>query len=207
VPNLPELIVLRHGETVWNREGRMQGACDSPLTARGVAQARAQGGLLAALGVRAGTFRAFSSPQGRARATADLALAPLGLAAVADARLREIGTGLWAGLTRADIEARWPGPPDEGLLAFYDRAPQGEGLAAAAARLADFLSGLDGPTVVVTHGLTSRLLRALALGLPPAAAEHLPGGQGVVHRIRAGRHEVLGGDGLPGAGAVFTPGI
>ncbi|MCB2120639.1 MAG: histidine phosphatase family protein, partial [Rhodobacteraceae bacterium] len=47
----PELYVLRHGETVWNAEGRMQGTLDSPLTERGCAQARRQGEILASLGL------------------------------------------------------------------------------------------------------------------------------------------------------------
>ena len=70
----PELIVIRHGQTQWNLEGRWQGHGDSPLTAKGEDQARAIGGILARAGITAESHRAYVSPSGRARATARLAL-------------------------------------------------------------------------------------------------------------------------------------
>lgn len=74
----PELLVIRHGETAWNAARRMQGRLDSALTPRGEAQARALGGLLEALGITADSHDIRTGPQGRSRATAALALAPLG---------------------------------------------------------------------------------------------------------------------------------
>lgn len=202
---LPELFVLRHGETVWNREGRMQGALDSPLTRQGLAQARAIGALLAAEGVTcmsgaAGDgagWRLLSSPQGRCRETARVAF---GCEPAIDDRLAEIGMGDWAGLSRAEIAARWPGPPDEHFLDLYARIPNGESFVALRARLRGFLDDLDGPAVIVTHGMTSRMLRAVALGVGPG---DVPGGQGVVHHLAGGRARVLWPDGMGGgAGAV-----
>jgi glucosyl-3-phosphoglycerate phosphatase len=198
VMTLPELYILRHGETLWNRERRMQGALDSALTDLGRAQARAIGAMLAARGVTAATHAILSSPQGRCVTTARLAF---GADPRLDPRLAEIGMGDWAGLTRDQIAARWPGPPGEGFMQLYARIPGGEGFAALAERCRAFLAGLDRPAVIVTHGMTSRFLRAAALGLDPA---EVAGGQGVVHRINAGRAEVLApgdlprGDGLQG---------
>lgn len=191
----PELLILRHGETAWNREGRFQGAEDSELTERGRAQAEALGRLIAALGARPGSHLALTSPQGRARETARLALGPLGFRPREEPGLAEIRMGGWTGLTRAEVDRRWPGPAGEGVLAFYTRCPEGESLAEVAARAAAVLSGLSGPTVIVTHGLTLRFLCALALGRPAEAAEDLLVPQGSLARVAAGRLEVI----APGA--------
>ncbi len=200
----PELLLLRHGQTEWNRDGRFQGALDSPLTPEGRAQARAMGRALADLGVGPATHRARTSPQGRAAVTALLALAPLGLGATEDPRLAEIGMGDWTGLTRAEIAARWPGPEGEGFLAFYARCAGGEPLEAVAARARAALAALDGPAVVVTHGVTLRLLCAAAMGHGLAEAEGYALRQGCVVRLAGGRMEVLE-PGLPGAGAAASP--
>jgi probable phosphoglycerate mutase len=105
--------------------------------------------------------------------------------------LAEIAMGAWAGLDRAEIDRRWPGPPDEDMLAFYDRAPGGEGLARLFARAGRVVAALDRPTVVFTHGMTSRALRAVAMGWGIGRLNDLPGGQGVVYRVRGGSHGIL----------------
>ena len=186
-----ELLLLRHGETEWNRAGRFQGSLDSPLTEAGRAQAAAMGALLARLGVSPATHAARTSPQGRAAETAAIALGPLGFAAGAEPRLAEIGMGAWTGLGRAEIAARWPGPPGEGLLDFYARCEGGEPLAAVAARARAVLASLSGPSVLVTHGVTLRLLCAAALGHGAAEAGAYPLRQGQVVRIAAGRMALL----------------
>ncbi|SDE94197.1 histidine phosphatase family protein [Limimaricola pyoseonensis] len=184
----PEIYVLRHGETEWNAARRMQGGLDSPLTPLGRAQARAMGRALAARGITAVTHRVLTSPQGRARATAELALGP---DHAPEPRLREIAMGDWSGRDRAEIDRRWPGPPGEHFLDFYARAPGGEGFAALWARCALLLASLDGPAVLVTHGMTSRVLRTIATGGGRADLAALPGGQGVVFRVAQGRHELI----------------
>ena len=193
----PDLFILRHGETVWNREGRMQGALDSDLTDLGQAQAQAMGGLLA--GYDLSGHRLYCSPLGRARATAAIAFRQ---APTLDPRLCEIEVGAWTGLTRPEILARWPGiSKDEDWLDFYARAPGGEGFAALWDRVAGFLADLTGPAVIITHGVTSRFLRTAALGLSLAELDRVPGGQGVVFRLRDGLHEVLTPNGLQVAAA------
>ncbi|MGR3486296.1 MAG: histidine phosphatase family protein [Paracoccaceae bacterium] len=192
-----DLLVIRHGETEWNREGRLQGALDSPLTGRGMRQADALGCLLLRLGVGPGTHAALSSPQGRAWQTALRVLGPCGLAPRPDARLREIGVGDWAGLTRGTIGARWPGADDADEIDFYGSAPGGEGFEAVAARVAPLLGALTGPTVLVTHGMTGQALRVLAMGWGLDRMWDLPKGQGVAFRIRDGRHDVLDPDDPP----------
>ena len=189
---LPDLFILRHGETAWNREGRMQGGLDSPLTDLGRQQAVGMGDVLRSLEVTADSHRVISSPQGRAMHTAEL----LGLAApepVDD--LREIHMGDWIGLSRAEIDSRWPSAdPEEDFVDFYARVPNGESFPALWDRVGQVLAMLDRPTVIVTHGFTSRFLRTRALGLPMYAVREVPGGQGVVFRIKDGEHLVFGSE-------------
>jgi len=188
--NLPELFVIRHGETEWNRSGLWQGDLDSPLTERGRVQARDVGGLLARLGVSATTHAYYTSPQGRARRTARIAFGaevPL----IEDARLREISVGLWTGVDRAHILATSGLSESAHFLDFYAAAPGGEPLESVLARAAAFLADLTRPSVIVTHGITSRLLRTAAMGWGMDRVRDLPGGQGVVHHIACRQHAEL----------------
>lgn len=99
------LYVVRHGQTEWNLQGRYQGQADSPLTDLGLRQARAVAGRLAGLKIE----RLYASPLGRAWATAGLVADAVGLAAVADDRLKECGYGRCEGLTLAEIDQAFPG--------------------------------------------------------------------------------------------------
>ncbi|GHF53413.1 histidine phosphatase family protein [Seohaeicola zhoushanensis] len=186
----PELLVLRHGETGWNREGRMQGSLDSELTELGQAQARMQNAILRRAGVAG--FDWFVSPRGRTVQTARIASEGLGAELNIEPRLAEIDMGLWTGRLHDEIAAEAPELFDPAApLAFYHAIPGGERLPEVHDRLAAFLAELRRPAVVVTHGIASRLLRCIALGLPWQAFETLEGGQGVVYRVRAGRSERL----------------
>jgi broad specificity phosphatase PhoE len=164
------ILLLRHGETEWNLERRYQGRFDSPLTDRGVAQARAIGRLLAK-SADAAAAPIVASPQGRARRTAEIIrrqLAAPGELSL-DIRLRELSLGSWDGLTFGDIAMRSPGIFDgDGRYEWYFRSPDGESCEAFEGRVADWLHELDqsAPIVVVAHGLVSRVLRGLYAGLP-----------------------------------------
>lgn len=175
---LPPLYLMRHGETAWNVAGRLQGRGDSALTARGLRQA----GWLAAL-TRGIPGRRLSSPQGRADRTARIAF---GADYAHDARLVEICVGDFAGRSLADLQRLHPALFEGAPLDWYDRCPGGEGHAALAARCSAFLADLRGPTLVVTHGVTLRMLRALALGRPLSELGTGPVLQGGMHEIRDG---------------------
>lgn len=194
MPDFPELLILRHGETEWNRQGRMQGSLDSPLTDAGRQHARDQGTVLRRLGVTSHNW--YCSPQGRARETARLASGDGPV--TPDKRLREIGMGDWSGRTRDEIAAVAPEyfSPDSPPLAYYGHAPGGETPEDVAVRLGPFLAVLKRPSVVVTHGVTSRVLRCLLLGLPVSAFAYLGGGQGVAYRVIDGRYQRLSPEGV-----------
>lgn len=181
----PPVYILRHGQTVWNAEHRIQGALDSALTAQGRAQAAAQNSILARRDLSGIT--AFCSPQGRAFHTASIALDGLCARIQTDARLAEIGVGQWTGMLRDDLVIDRPvDESDESALDLYERAPGGEGFAALRRRCVSFLAELPGPSVLVTHGITSRMLRLVLLNRDTSEIALLPGGQGVVFYLENG---------------------
>lgn len=186
----PDLLILRHGETEWNRAGRMQGEADSPLTDLGRAQAGAQGRLLDQFGI--GGWDICSSPQGRSLETARIALQDQPTQINQDHRLAEIMLGTWSGVSRVEIMRQAPHlfELDDNLI-WYDHAPGGEGLEALYTRAGAFLAERTGPTVVFTHGITSRMLRCHALGLDPSAFAELPGGQGIIYHLVDGQQKCL----------------
>jgi probable phosphoglycerate mutase len=194
LPDFPEIFVLRHGQTEWNATGRHQGRLDSPLTDLGCAQASTQSRLLAsALGART-DFTAYCSPQGRASDTADIVFAPLALSVRADARLCEVSFGKWQGLTFEQIAQGWPELAEVADLdpfGWHFQAPGGEAFKDISARVREFLQDLIGPSIIVTHGITSRILRGLWLGLGMDGMAQLPGGQGCVHHLLDAGHQTL----------------
>ena len=98
------LVLVRHGETAWNRERRYQGWRDTPLSATGRVQAEAAGRLLA----RQPLAAVWSSPLERARDTAAAIAAPLGLLVREEAAFKEMRFGEWEGLTRDEASAQFP---------------------------------------------------------------------------------------------------
>lgn len=187
---MSEILILRHGQTEWNLARRFQGAMDSPLTALGLRQAEAQGRILHAHLGGSRHHRLLCSPQPRAMRTADIALSPLNAAARTDDRLREITLGQWEGLRHDEI-ARTQALDEDDVFWWMDRAPEGEGHAAVAARVASLLAEITGPAILVTHGITACHLRGQLLGLSMAEISGLACDQGVVYRIHAGRELVL----------------
>lgn len=186
----PALYVLRHGQTVWNAEHRIQGRLDSPLTDRGREQALIQRRLLEQCNLDG--YQAQCSPQGRAFHTASLALEGLVAAIHTDVRLQEIGVGDWEGLRRDELVIdRAMDESEESALDLYERAPRGEGFVALHQRCKGFLDDLQGPSVVVTHGITSRMLRLIATGRDMSEIAMTDGGQGIVFRVENGKQTKL----------------
>ena len=163
------ILLARHGETVWNVEGRHQGQTfDIPLSDRGRVQAQALGRRLAGLEIA----RAVASPLLRARETAVLALGGRNLALGLDPRLMEISHGDWEGRLAAEIQAEQP----ELRRAWREtphlvRLPGGESFQDVADRawpaFADACRGAGSGEVVliVTHDGVNRALLCRVLGL------------------------------------------
>jgi probable phosphoglycerate mutase len=156
-----ELILARHGETEWSREGRHTGRTDLPLTPRGEEQARALAPLLADRKI----VLALSSPALRARRTAELA----GLTGVeTDERLWEWDYGQYEGLSTPRIREDRPG-----WYLWRDGVIGGETVDQVGERVDGVLEQVravlaDGDVVLVAHGHVLRILTARWLGLPAA---------------------------------------
>jgi len=186
---VPTIYYIRHGETDWNAQGRLQGGLDIPLNDLGRQQAAAAGGILGGLLARAGrsaqSLSFVASPLGRARRTMELARGALQLPPcdyALDDRLREIGYGQWEGST---LEQMQESDPEVFARRHADKwtvpPPGGESYAAVQIRMRDWYDQLTADTVAVAHGGTARAL-TVALGLEtPARAADLGIEQGVVY--------------------------
>lgn len=195
-------LIARHGETVFNAAGRMQGRTPhTPLTRAGFAQAEAIGETLRARLGPSPAVQLWASPAGRALQTLAVIAEHLELdwhAARTDPRLGEIDVGDWGGLYYRDIVARDGEILDREGGLFSRRPPGGEWYDEIAARLQDWLrEQAQGPIrLMVMHDISSRVLRGLLTGAPdrpecgaPLAAR-LP--QGAVVEIDSGVERVLG---------------
>jgi broad specificity phosphatase PhoE len=191
---MPTIYYIRHGETAWNVEGRLQGALDVPLNDLGRRQATKSGNILAELLARDGRDKSslsfVASPLGRARSTMELVRSILKLPPdeySLDNRLREIGYGVWEGSTLAEMQAADPELFAKRQTAKWTMAPEGgETYAMVQLRMRDWYDSLLLDTVAVAHGGTARALM-VALGLEtPSSAADLVIEQGTVYVFRDG---------------------
>lgn len=175
------LYVVRHGETRWNVERRLQGHMDSPLTLRGLEQVHSFGLLLRAELAGAKAVRVCASPLPRARQTASMLLELLEVPSVHYTEsdlLKERASGSWEGLCWPEIEARYGADAHTRWRDWDVPAPEdGESLAQVSARAKAWLDlpRAEVPTIVVTHGVTSRVFRGAYLGLDAASTMALEG--------------------------------
>jgi broad specificity phosphatase PhoE len=160
------ILLVRHGETDWNRDGRVQGQSDPPLNDLGREQAHALAGTLAGEQVDA----IYASDLRRARETAEILAGELGLPVVVDAGLRELDFGRWEGHTIAELEAlcpdaveRWQTGGENAWDGGETREEMAERVRAAVQRLASIHAG--GQILLVAHGGPVRVLLMDAEGL------------------------------------------
>ncbi len=166
-----KLILIRHGETQWVREGRYQGASDVPLNRRGVRQARR-----AALAIKKERpVAVFSSQLLRARETAKFIAETCRKQVRTDKRLNEISFGKWEGASHDEIRLRFP----EASRKWYDAPwinspPGGESLKSLERRCSSFLkellrtySGREETCAIVTHGGPIRMFLIHMLKIEP----------------------------------------
>jgi probable phosphoglycerate mutase len=186
---MPVLYYVRHGETEFNLQGRLQGRRDTVLNAHGRQQAAECGVVLRDLFARdqrqAQDFKYISSPLKRARQTMEILRGVLGLAPLdydIDPRLIEIAYGEWEGLTLPEIEARNTGVLTQRERDKWDFAPPGgESYQQLTARIDDWYRSLTSDVVVTAHGGGVRALMALFKILPEEEATHAQIAQGVVY--------------------------
>jgi broad specificity phosphatase PhoE len=154
------LFLVRHGESIWNAEGRLQGQADAPLSMRGVQQA---GALARALSTRP-LAAIYTSPLRRAQATATAIGHFQGLEPLVVDALREMHLGCWQGhitadLGQDDLDGIWA--RDQGITALAP--PDGETLGDAATRVGPAIDNIlashrYGSVVVVAHSIIGRIM-------------------------------------------------
>jgi probable phosphoglycerate mutase len=179
------LLLVRHGQSTWNADGRWQGRADPPLSELGLRQAEAVADAVAAGGTAGLEITGvWSSPLERARQTAEIVSERLGVSLNVDTRLQERDAGEWTGLTRAEIEKGWPG-----YLAEYRRPPAFELDETLVVRALEALDEIaseagTGPGLVITHA-----------GLIRGVERHLGGESEPVPNL-GGREVIWDGIGL-----------
>ena len=180
-------FLVRHGETEWNVERRIQGWADSPLTSLGVAQAEDHGQLLGKFGID----RIIASPLGRAMQTVAPIVRETNVPAEHDVRLREVCMGDWSGRTSQELQSlyldQWQTRQDdpEGYC-----PPNGESRLDVKRRVAPLVAELNDAShqevVLVSHGITIRMLLDLLLGLSDYTRQKLRVPNDVVYCVEVG---------------------
>ena len=186
------IYLLRHGETSWNREERLQGLTDVPLNSFGVEQSRR----LVPWFRKTKVATVVSSPLGRARHTARILCEARHRPVFIDDRLREIDHGHWTGWKISDIARRFPAefatwrlspdklrlPALETLEAVYRRS---------SAVLSELIaSNISRDVLIVSHGVTNALLVCAALGMPPSEIGSFLQGNGRVSVLSVNRGQI-----------------
>jgi broad specificity phosphatase PhoE len=192
--NSPLFYFVRHGETDWNAERRLQGQLDIPLNDAGRLQSAQCGstlrGLIAARRKAPADFAFLSSPLSRARETMEILRGVLGLPPkgyAIELRLAELSFGRWEGLTYREVRAR-----DGPALALRERdkwnfvTPQGESYAQLLMRVREWQASVEGDIIVVAHGGVARVLMVLFGVRTPEDAPHSDVEQGVVYEFGPG---------------------
>ena len=215
------LYLVRHGQSEWNRIGRIQGRSESPLTERGRAQAAALGRMLRSVLPDTG-IDIVASPLSRAFETAAIIAGELGRAVDdvrTDPRIVDFDVGILSGSSWDAVAADHP---ELARLRLEDPArfhpPGGESGADVLARARDFLAERAVPgrdTLVVGHGVINKFIRAAARGITGGDIIALGEDQEVVYRLegatetelRADRHTTPPHDSVPNVGPNVGPNV
>ncbi|SMF46204.1 probable phosphoglycerate mutase [Xaviernesmea oryzae] len=193
------LYMIRHGQTDWNAEGRLQGQQDIPLNALGRAQASRNGERLRGMIGTAGDFSFIASPLSRTRETMERLRAAMGLDPHdygIDDRLKELSFGDWEGHTLEEIARISPDrltARAEEKWSFIPPGASAESYEILCWRIGAWLQSVDGPTVCISHGGVIRSLFRLIGDLPEDEAATAPTPQDRILRIETdhGRMEWL----------------
>jgi len=171
---IPTLVFIRHGETDWNRDSRLQGQKDIPINDLGRRQARRNGETVRAEFPDIDTFDFVASPLSRTRETMEIAREAMGLQRHGyrtDDQLKELTFGDWEGITTEEMWKRDPASMEARNVDKWQFAPpNGESYADLKLRIDPWLDSLSRRTVVVSHGGIGRILRIRLMNEEPIVA-------------------------------------
>jgi len=183
------IYLLRHGETIFNTQGRYQGELDSPLTKDGIEQVKNISRLLKMFIDDSNEWEIITSPLGRAMESTEIICETIGFDSnkvTADNRLREVSVGSWAGLTTKEIEGSWPELlKNTDNYNWYFNSPNGESYNSVVERVSEWLESVKNrPKVIaVSHGLTGRILRGVYSNLKKEQALKLEVSQNTFFKL------------------------
>jgi probable phosphoglycerate mutase len=191
------IYLMRHGETIWNAEQRLQGRQDTPLTAKGVTQAQAFGQRLKEIVPNPDDCRLIASPLGRAWQTAVLAVTGMGRSPhdiELEPRLVEHAFGQWEGLNQADLKRNHAEAIAARLADKWNvPATDGESYALVADRVGAWLAEQDEDEIkiVFCHGVIARVMRGLYADMPKDDLMQLPEPQDRIFKLSGGAIEEI----------------
>ena len=182
------IYLIRHGQTQWNVEKRMQGRLDSALTKSGIAQSHSHGKWLKA---RANVEELWVSPSGRARETAHILNSYVRAPIEFEVSLLERDVGEWSGLSIDEIQVNFTQAWEARLADPYQfRPPGGENIEDMLARCTDFIDGLLGgdasEIVLLTHQVISRVIISYLLELKPEEMLQIVHPNDLMYRLQMG---------------------
>ncbi|MBW9089228.1 histidine phosphatase family protein [Rhizobium wenxiniae] len=189
------VYVIRHGQTDWNAEGRLQGQKDIPINAIGRGQATRNGEMLQELVGSADGFDFVASPLSRTRETMERIRTAMGLDPMdyrTDERLKELSFGDWEGFTTAEIKKTAPERLRERSKNKWSFIPPGadaESYEILSWRIGAWLASLKGPTISVSHGGVLRSLFRIIGNVDEDEAANMP-----IHQDRIVRIELNDGE-------------
>jgi probable phosphoglycerate mutase len=195
----PRFGLLRHGQTTWNRQKRIQGRADSELTEQGLQDCRDWGGHLAGTSAFGSWERIVCSPAPRALRSAQIINEYLRLPLEEDYELREMDWGLWEGLNISEINAAFPGElPAQIERGWFFRPPRGESRAEVRTRVLAALQRLSHTYPATSTLLVSHLGVIKALIYHIEKRDYLPGEANLLDNNRL--HIIIGCDSAFGRG-------
>jgi probable phosphoglycerate mutase len=186
------IYLVRHGETIWNREGRRQGRGDSPLTPTGIRQAEIVGQRLCREPIDTNIIQVISSPLDRASTTASIiaeCLGGKGTDVVVEPLLIELDVGCWEGLTNDQVRDLYPRERKQRRRNRWEYIiPGGESYQAVFKRSVAWLSSvsMDSMVIAVTHEMISRTIRGAYCRLTPSSTLELRHPHNIAYRLNEG---------------------
>ncbi len=195
--NLPKIYLIRHGQTVWNVEGRYQGQLNSPLTEKGESQAQANGEKLLNYLKDTNEFAFYSSPLGRASSTAKIISDIIGFdkeKILFDNRIQEINYGIFEGKTKHYCQTELKEQFDAREANKWSYTLEGgESYETVSIRLKEWLDTLssDKPIIMVAHEMINRTLRGIYLGLESEVMLKLRQPNDVLILLEQGKERIL----------------
>jgi len=191
------LYIVRHGQTIWNLEGRKQGFSDSPLTLQGIKQAENIADLLRIENLNYDETSIFVSPLFRTQQYAQILLevVPIIKKPCLEPLIKEHAFGAWEGLTQNEVDEQFPGETEKRMQNRwqYIIPGGGESYELISKRVSYFLdkNRTEENMLIICHEMISKVMRGILLGLSEEETLELGHPQDTIYKFKDGKIEDL----------------